>query len=481
MEYFQLENNLSLGGALLLSQVKRTIEKYRMILPGDLILVGLSGGPDSVALLHVLTKLQKDLNFQLYAAHLDHMFRGEESKEEADFAERLCREWQVPVERCQLDVPKYLQEHHVSTQQGARNVRYGFYLDIAKKIGASKVALGHHADDQIETVLINLIRGAGLKGLSGIPPVRESFYIRPLLEVRKADIIKYCKEYNLPYRIDSSNLKTVYLRNRIRLELIPLLEQQYNSGIADSLLRLTEIMRDEDDYLDWTAVNVLKAVTQKRDESSISLNLEKLQLQPTAIKRRVIMLAYGLLVKEKYILSYEHIYKVLEEAQKKNGKIQLPNGVILVIRYGLLEMTKGIIMSQVPFYRYNLNVPGITLIPEVNKSIVAEVLENGQNVEPRKYSANEAVVDFDKVQEQLIVRKRLDGDVFFPLGKGGKMKLKKFFINLKMPREQRDYVPVVLSGKDIVWVAGCRPAESFKVSQTTKRCLKMSLIEDFCY
>ncbi len=465
----------------LLSQVKDTIEKYRMILPGDLVLVGVSGGPDSVTLLHVLTRLQKDLNFKVYAAHLDHMFRGEESKEDADFVERLCKEWRVPIERRQLDVPKYLSKHHVSAQQGARNVRYRFYLDIAGKIGATKVALGHHAGDQAETVLINLIRGTGLKGLKGIPPVREGFFIRPLLEVKKEDIANYCQEHNLPYRIDSSNLKTVYLRNRIRLELMPLLEQHYNSGIACSLLRLSEIIRDEDDYLDTLAVNVLNDVTEKREEESIILNLKKLQLQPTAIKRRVILLAYGTLAKERNVLSYEHVFKVLEAIKKKNAKIQLPNGVMLIIRYGLLEMTKSTIRHQVPFYQYKLNIPGVTFIPEINKSIVTEVLENGRALKPTEYSEFEALVDLDKIREPLIVRKRQDGDVFFPLGAGGKMKLKKFFINLKVPREHRDYVPVVLSGEDIVWVAGFRPSETFKVSQTTKKCLMISLVEDQYY
>ncbi len=461
----------------LLARVTETIEKYQMISQGDRVLVGVSGGPDSVALLHLLKRLEKKLGLSLFVAHLDHMFRGKESRDEADFVTTLCSAWQIPLFRKEIDVPKYLAKNHVSAQQGARDVRYRFYYEIVKRIGADRIALGHHADDQAETVLLNLIRGTGLKGLRGIPPVRDNI-IRPLLEIHKSEILNYCNQRVLPFCEDSSNLKTVYLRNKIRLELMPLLKEQYNTKIVDSLINLSEIVRDEELYLDFLVNGILDSIILSRAENNIVLDLEKLLVQPPALKRRIIITVYSFLTREEASLSYEHVNKVLELAanQDESVKMQLPGGYFLVKRHGVLEMTSDKCYAPISFYRQELKVPGITKIPTINRSICTEVLTGEQVEDPQNYSYNQALLDYEKLQGPLFVRKRMDGDVFRPLGMKGRVKLKKFFIDLKVPQEKRDYVPIVVCGESIVWVGGYRLAEQYKISKETKKYLRINLI-----
>ncbi|MCL6610469.1 MAG: tRNA lysidine(34) synthetase TilS [Peptococcaceae bacterium] len=463
----------------LLSQVKSTIDKHGMISPGDTILVGVSGGPDSLALLHLLNRLKDDLQCRLYAGHLDHMFRGEEAEADARLVESLARQWQVPFVMERVNVPEYIEKHRLSPQQGAREVRYRFYRDAAARLGAVRVALGHHADDQAETVLINLIRGTGLKGLGGMPPAREGIYIRPLLETRKKQIDEYCREFGIPYRVDSSNLKTVYLRNRVRLELMPLLEEKYNPAVVNSLNRLAEIVRAEDEYLDEAARIALEDAVMSREEGKITLSIEKVNCQPVAVRRRMILAGYRTLAGDGGYPAFEQIDRALEMARGDHfrGKIELPGGIDLVKRRRFLEMIRNRGIRPVPFYQRSLRVPGLTPVPEINRSILAEILDASKVGDPRRFSRDQAVLDLESLQGPLFVRRRRDGDVFFPLGAGGKVKLKKFFIDLKVPREQRDAIPIVASGNDIVWVAGYRPGDPWKVTGKTRVCLRLELLE----
>lgn len=463
----------------LLALVKSTIEKYEMISPGDTILAGVSGGPDSLALLHLLKKLQDPLQFRLYAGHLDHMFRGEEAEADARLVESLSRQWQIPFVTERVNVPQHIEKHGLSPQQGAREVRYRFYREAAERLGANRVALGHHADDQAETVLLSLIRGTGLKGLGGIPPAREGVYIRPLLKARRKQIEEYCREFGIAYRVDSSNLKTVYLRNRVRQELIPLLEEKYNPAAVESLNRLAEIVRDEDEYLDTAARNALEDAVESREEGKVTLFVEKFNCYPAAIKRRMMVAAYRGLAGYRRSPAFEHIEGALEMASGKRprGRIELPGGVLLVKRCRFLEMIRSRESPQVPFYQYSLQVPGLTRIPEVNRAILAETLEAFRAGDPRRFSSNQAVLDLESLGGPLCVRRRREGDVFSPLGAGGKVKLKKFLIDLKVPREQRDAIPIVTCGNDIVWVAGFRPGEPWRVTQKTRLCLRLELLE----
>lgn len=450
-----------------------------MISPGDAILVGVSGGADSVALLHLLNRIKKEMGLSLYAGHINHMFRGEESEGDARLVEKLAREWGIPLVCERFNVPEYLNKNGLSAQEGAREVRYRFFKDTAARLGCSSIALGHHADDQAETVLLNLIRGSGMSGLSGIPPVREGVYIRPLIGARREQIETYCRFFGVPYRMDSSNLKTVYFRNRIRLELIPLLEKEYNPAVVESLNRLAGIIRDEDACLDEIARKAYEESVSSREAEKIKISLERMDGYPAAIKRRIIRIAFRELAGRGRTPAFEHVERAVELAfgPSHQAKMDLPGGVSLAKRYRFLEMITARNSFTVPFYVYDLQVPGVTHIPELGRVIVSEVLEASRIGDPRRYSGNETVLDMDSLKVSVRVRRRMDGDTFYPLGMSGKTKLKKFFIDLKVPREDRDAIPIVTCGNDIVWVAGIRPDQRFKVTGSTERCLYMRMVE----
>lgn len=469
-----------------ISQVRSTIAEHKMIVPGDIVLVGVSGGPDSLALLHILNRLKDELQFKLYIGHLNHMFRGEEAVADSRQVESLSRNWGIPLTISSVNVPEYIAEKKLSAQVGAREVRYLFFEETAAKVGANRVALGHHADDVAETVLLNLIRGSGLSGLSGIPPVREGIYIRPFLKTRRKQIELYCRLFNIPYRMDTSNLKTIYLRNKVRLELIPILEEGYNPGLVMALNRMAEIIREEDHYMDGIAAAALKDIadpSEKAEKGKIVISLKKLNCFSDAVKRRILRLAYRQLAGYFKTPTFDHVDKALALIAGKpdHGEMDFPGGVLLIKRYNFMEIINSRNNRdnrQVPFYQYFLKIPGETHIPEVNRKIKAEVLNVAQTMDPRLFCLSETVLDMEKLQGLLCVRKPIGGDVFSPLGMSGKMKIKKFFIELKVPREQRDAIPIVTCGNDIVWVAGFRPGDPWKVTSNTKTCLHLVLVKE---
>lgn len=461
----------------LIQQVAEQIKKHSMVTGGETVVVGVSGGPDSVALLHILYRLKESLNIRLVVAHLNHCFRGAEAEADAGYVRELAGQLKLEAYVESRDVPAYSVERGISAQVAAREVRYGFLSEVAVRTGAAKVALGHHADDQAETILLHLIRGTGTGGLRGMLPVRDEFFIRPLLTVRRRDIEAYCRHHGLAVRYDSSNTQTKYLRNRVRLELAPLLEKNYNPNWVETVNRLGEILREEDDYLEQQADRYYRRIKQGPGDSTVYLNRERLLACPAALRRRVIRKAWSELCGDSGDLEFKHIDKVLEIIKGGGGRRQfaLPRGVIFISGYGLVELTLDHKNEGVPFYQYCLKVPGVTTIPETGVSIGARVIPAHEAGDPSSLDPCEALLDFDRLTHPLVVRRRLNGDRFEPLGLEGSVKLKKFFIDHKVPRQYRDYIPLVASGSDIVWVAGLRPGERWKVTEQTTTCLRLHI------
>ena len=467
----------------MLEQVQATVLKFSMFTPGDTVLVGVSGGADSAALFHLLFRLREELKLTLFACHLNHMFRGEEARTDAEWVAALAESLDVPAVIESFNVPAYMARYGLPAQVAARQVRYDFYQRTADRLGAVKVALGHHADDQAETVLINLIRGAGLAGLRGIPPVRDNFYVRPLIEARRARIESYCSTYGISYRQDSSNLKPVYTRNRIRLELMPLLEEKYNPAMVNSLNRLAGIIREEDEYMDAIAAGILVKATIQARPGFVRLSLEHLAKTPAVLKRRMLRIIYRELSGSHNAPDLRHIENALGlmESRPLPGRLEWPAGITLLQRYGELEIVKGGLWAEIPYYCYVLNIPGSTCIPETGATIEVQMKNIRQIADPKKLHPGEALLDYNKLPGPVKVRRRKDGDLFWPLGFKGTIKLKKFFIDRKIPRELRGSVPLVVSGDDeIVWVAGMRPGEKWKITEETEKCLHLKLITKHC-
>lgn len=463
----------------LLERVRDDMARHRMTEPDSKVVVAVSGGPDSVTLLHILYLLKDELEISLHIAHLNHMLRGEESEEDARFVAGLARNYGLPATVQAIDVPAYREQRSVSVEVAAREVRYAFLNEVARQCGAVKVALAHQADDQAETILINFLRGSGTTGLKGIPPVRQGFYIRPLLSLRRFEIERYCAENKLKYRIDSSNIKEVYLRNRVRHSLIPLLEREYNPALVPALLRLGELCREEAEYLEAQTRLAFRNSLKEECNGRLTLGLAELAAMDLAVRRRVIRMAYSKLMGRDGNISFHHVEEVIRLVDRgaTGSCIILPGRVKAIRSYRTLEVALEKDGPGVPYYLYPLVIPGATHIPELERTIYAELFPIAAiKQDLKKLPPAEAMLDFDKLPQQLYVRRRRNGDIFHPFGRSKGIKLKEFLIKQKIPQVQRDRLPLIGTPEDIVWVAGLRSGERWKIDQTTKRVLHLKIV-----
>ncbi len=451
-----------------------TIKKYDMVKKDEKVLVGVSGGPDSICLLHLFYCLRHELEISLAVAHLDHMFRGKESEEDALFVKEVCDKWNIPLYGKRVNVPKYIDKTGLSPEDAARQIRYAFYNEVRDKIGAQKVALGHNRNDHEETVLMNILRGSGIEGLVGIEPVRD-FFIRPLIRIPREDIEAYLKKHKISYRVDKTNLEPNYFRNKIRLELIPMIKQNYCSNLGNSIRRLSEIARCDLDFLAnqtqlaWDKVAVIES-------NKVLIDVKGFMKLHEALKRRIIRKAVECLKGNIKDFEYRHTELVLEFIQESDtgSLIDLPKGL-----YGEKSYKYFILSTQSPQpaeFRYTMSIPGMLYIKEAN--IYVKTWVTDRNRQPIiKNNPLIAQFDYDKIRDKLIFRSRQEGDRFIPLGSNFFKKLHDFFIDEKIPRQKRDKIPIVENNGDIIWIIGLRIDDRYKITNNTKKILYIKVLE----
>ena len=449
-------------------QFLKTIKKYDMVQKGDRVIVGVSGGPDSVCLLHLFMTFRDELGITLYVAHLDHMFRGKESEEDARFVKALCKKWGIPFSGDKIDVPKYAKKSGLSPEDAARRVRYDFFKQLKQQIGAEKIATGHNRNDHEETILMNIFRGAGLDGLVGIDPVRD-YFIRPLIEIPREAIEKYLKQENFLLR-STTNLTSDYFRNSLRLELIPLIRKKYCPHIGQALRRLAEITRRDLAFMVEETEKALAHVIRCEPEKVI-IDVKKFSEQHEAIKYRLVRLAVEKLAGNVKDFETRHAKLVVDFIEKASpgNMIDLPKNLWGVKEYEHCILSKGN-FNETPDYSYILAVPGEITIQETGISVKANTQPCSEH-STIKNDLRTAYLDYDKIDSDLVIRNRRPGDRFKPLGSIGFKKLKDFFIDEKVPRRKRNHVPIVEAGGQIVWVGGMRIDDRFKVTGETKRIL----------
>ncbi|MGI9861019.1 tRNA lysidine(34) synthetase TilS [Moorella naiadis] len=451
----------------MLDQVRRTIQEYRLLVPGDKVIVGVSGGPDSLALLHSLMILQGEFDYTLQVAHLNHGLRLE-AADDAAYVRDLANCWGLPVIIAQRDVLAYQKEHRLSLEAAAREVRYRFLREAAAAAGATRIAVGHQAEDQAETVLLNLLRGSGLKGLKGMLP-RRGDLIRPLLFIDRATIEAYCREQGLQPRRDFTNDDVTYRRNKIRHQLLPLLAREYNPAIVATLGRTAMILQEDERVLADLADRALTDLIKSRDEDGLILYRQGwLDLDP-ALQRRVLKLAAAALGRQ---VSFHQVEQAREIA-RHGGALTWPGRWRLLAKGPELhlELPRG--EPERLAFAYPLAVPGLTPLPELGQAIRAEFAPPPRTFAPGRQ--DEAWLDREQLKEPLLVRNWRQGDFFHPLGLKGKKKLHDYFIDRHLPAARRPRVPLVTSGGRIAWVAGLGLADDFKVTPATRETLHLQL------
>ena len=464
---------------LLQQRVLDFIKENKLVPDQHCLLVAVSGGPDSVCLLHILVKLRGELGIRLHIAHLDHQLRGAESEADSRYVADLARRLDIPATIEQRDVKAYQSRQHLSPEEAAREVRYTFLAQVAESIGTDRVAVGHTTDDHIETILMHLIRGTGTTGLRGLQP--SSLWqsrgsgltiIRPLLPVNRQETADYCSSHQLMPCIDASNLSLSPLRNRIRHQLMPLLES-YNPQVAEALLRTARIVGDDLTFID-KEVNRLWNKTVQKQGNTITLDKEGFLELPSALKRYLLRRAIENLLGNLKDIESHHIEEIMDALSKPAGKsLNLPGGLIFSIEYDkYLIGSDQAALSPFPILDtdFTLKLPGETVLPDWR--IEATIISRKQM--PEKEDDFTAYFDHDKTGDKLLVRPRQPGDRFQPLGMSQPKKLGEFMIDAKIPSAWRQRVPIVCSSQHIIWVVGWRIDERVKVTENTKKilCLK---------
>lgn len=449
---------------------------------GDRLLVALSGGPDSVALLSLLVELAPSWSLEIAALHVNYGLRGEESDEDARFAAALCQRLGVPF-RCEgVSLAKGPSQGRSSLQERAREARYEALARIGRELGVDRVVLGHQADDQAETILMWMLRGAGPAGLAGMPPVREGFFVRPLLEVSREEILAYLKERQVAFRSDSSNDKPLYMRNRIRHELLPLLKG-YNPAVVSALLRQADIMREDDLCLEQWGREQAARVSRQEGDGIVVVDRAALLALPLALQRRVIRSVLRRTKGSGKGPTFGSVGRILEGlVQGRSGSVMTVEGVRIERVYGQLRFQSEPRSNRVSGAAaavlaasegLALAVPAVVRWP-----LTGQWIRTGTAAASLP-SARVAVFDADRVAGNLLVRSWKPGDYFCPFGmQGRKKKLQDYFADIKLPRRERQKVPILVAPEGIVWVGGHRTDHRFHATSATRRWLTVELLDD---
>jgi tRNA(Ile)-lysidine synthase len=487
------------------NNVAQLILRERLIDEGDLVVAAVSGGADSLTMLHVLNwlKEEKVIPFSLYVAHLNHGLRGEAAKEDVFFVRQEARRLGLPFFAGRVDVKTFQKRHGLSPEDAARRLRYNYLQQLSIRLGATRLAVGHNLDDQAETVLLNILRGTGPDGLAGMKFKRAMgkngnlFLIRPLLETGRAEINDYCREKGLFPRQDQTNLERHFLRNRIRLDLIPHLEKNYNPNLRYSLYRLSKLVALDNNILEDLADERLAELTLEERPFYLRLNGKKLAEENAALQGRILRAAInsllGMIPRE---IGYYHIKSILKLCRENSphGTLSLPKKLRVFKSYDNLTLSlikSGEESGQRKLVSFYLNVPGKGKLP-LGGALVAEVVDP-KTLQWPPDSKIEAYLDYDKVEKlaggqgdckegggsfSLLVRTRLQGDRFRPLGAPGGKKLGKYFIDKKIPLDRRDSTPLVIAGQTIIWVIGYQIAHQCRITERSKRVLLLKLINE---
>ena len=453
----------------MLGKLREAIEKYDLFRPRDTVLVGVSGGIDSVVLLHAL----KELGIRVAAAHVDHGLRGEESRGDALFVRELAETWQIPFYTKEFDVHDYAEERKLSTQVAAREVRYGYLTELAQSIGARKIATAHHADDQAETVLMRIVRGTSIRGVAGIPLRREERgieVVRPLLEVWRSEIEAYANERNIPHREDSSNASIKYLRNKIRLQLLPHLQSEYNAGVKEALVQIAEHAREDEEYLGLLAEDAFSTHVKRENQHRMRIDRKRMSMLPLSLQRRLITLILYYLRGNNVQWEQVHINSIrsLAASPSPSGEVRLPDGLLAWREYDDLLIGDDSRANEAP-QPFVLAHPGTFALDAYGIRLEMELVEG---VPRRPKDRWEAHFDADELSGSCIyIRIWARGDSLRPHGFSGTKLISDVLGEAKIPKHRRRNWPLLCIDDAIAWVVGVRRGEQAPVTQATQRTL----------
>ncbi len=462
----------------LVEKVRGSIEKYAMLSRGDGVLVAVSGGPDSVALLHVLWKLRSEFDLRLEVAHLEHGIRGEEAREDARFVAEMADQLALRFHLKEVELPRIKAERGKGNLEAlSREERYRFFAQVASERAIQRIATAHTRDDQVETALMWLLRGSGRKGLGGMAPVstlaatkKGVVLIRPLIESSREEIEDYLATEKLQYRVDRTNRDPALLRNWIRLYLLPQLRERIDHRLDERLVRLARLLREEESFLEELSRSLFPQVAPQGE-----LLRGPLLEQPKAMQRRLVRLWLEQTLGSLRGLEFDHVEAILGliSGGPPQGRVAVPRGREVVRQYETLRLQKKSRKSRTACYSYTFPLEGELAIPEAGVKI-----ESARCAIPVSFppcGSMEALLDLASLPATLTVRNFRSGDRFQPLGMQGHKKVKDLFIEKKVPLEVRSTLPLLLAGDEILWVPGYGRSEIAKVGSATREVVRVKV------
>ena len=486
-------------------KVKKYIAAHGMIVPGDCVAAGVSGGADSVGMLHLLWRLQKEIPFQLSVVHVDHGLRAE-AGEDAAFVEKLCVQWELPFFLRKVDMPGYAAQYKVSLEEAGRILRYQVFDQVLREIRGDsdgKIAVAHNAEDRAETMLFHMFRGSGIKGLGSIRPIRESV-IRPLLTVSRAEIETYLDACGLVYREDATNGEDTYARNRIRHHILPYAQQEICRGAVSHMGELADILAETEDYLERETCRLYDRYVKERTgeepipgqeepAAELAINLSGLASEDGAMIKRVLLYALERITPHRKDIGACHIRGLLELMEKDGSKeLFLPNGVKARKEYQTLFLRRGgrdredassgdgtVIVPEIllPDIPIDVNVPdtnGFTFILREADSLpeTSVFYRKEQNIPENRYTK---WFDYDKISTSLLLRTRREGDYLTIDDALHTQSVKRYMVNEKIPKMKRSSMYMLAEGNHILWIPGYRISTHYRVGENTKRILEVRL------
>ncbi|MEQ8201994.1 MAG: tRNA lysidine(34) synthetase TilS [Syntrophomonadaceae bacterium] len=452
----------------MLKRIENFIIEHRLVKSGELVIVGLSGGPDSMALLHIMLDLSLRLDFRISVAHLNHGLRPEADQEES-FVRAVCHRLGIDCYTRKVEVEKLAQDRKAGLEETGRYARYGFFEELRQEIGGHRIATGHHSDDVAESVLLHLLRGSGIKGLRGIMPIN-GFIIRPLLRISKQELLQYLELMQIPYCRDETNSDQYYLRNRIRHKLVPLLEQEFNPRIVDKLNQLASIAGDENQVLEEQTEQLWDTVRLEENQLTVVLDSRVLNAAPRALRRRIVQKALNLLAIAEWGLHDVDTILALSAREKVGSalNLHLKKKVRVIKSYDKMVFT--IRPSDKVAFIHELPVPGRVEILAAGCSYQVSVGTRSDYVPGPGVTG----LDFECLPQPLFLRSRQNGDYYVPPGFKGHKKLKKGLMEARIPYDKRDQV-VLLTGEghEVYAALGLFVAHKAAVSSRTRLVLSI--------
>ncbi|WP_074351194.1 tRNA lysidine(34) synthetase TilS [Proteiniborus sp. DW1] len=451
-------------------KVINVIKEYGLIEKDDKIVVGVSGGPDSMALLYILKDVREEINFSIYVAHVNHGIRKEEADADEEFVRSVCLKNSFPFYSIKVNMDQYAAENKLTSEEAGRAIRYDFFNKILNDLGGGKIAVAHNKNDQAETLLMRFFRGTGLEGLRGME-YKNMNIIRPLLDISREEIEDFCRNNNISVRIDRTNLEPIYGRNRTRLEVIPYIIKNYNKGIIDTLSRTARLMQMDSEFILGIADERFNNLVVEESPNSIVLYIDRLKNEHYSIRTRIIRKSIEKINGSLKGIEEKHINNIISLIDENiTGKsINITNNIIIKTSYGKMIIQKEN-KYNIKSFKYTFDIGDTIDINELGAIVTSKIVPISE-VDIKQSKGFIKFFDYDKIKGRLCIRNRRDGDRFAPLGMRGTKKLKDFFIDEKIPRDERDRIPIIEDGEKIIWVVGYRISEECKISSNTSSVL----------